>query len=449
MTQVQRGSTTALEAAVGEASAVAPRGGTTVSGMLEERRGRIVQALGKYSDADHFLETVVFQTQKEPKLLQCTHASLMGSVMQAAQLRLEFGQLGLVWMIPRRIKGQMQAVFSVGYRGYLALARRSGDVKDIAALPVYEKDVFRRWRDEHGEHLLHEPHLGEDRGDVVRYYGHCILNSGGQLIEVMELSDIAKRRAFSESANSDYSPWATNFDAMARKSCILKMKAFLPLTISDAQGLQGDEQVVEERGERLVVRYIDGQPAGIEQSVAELERPIPEANPSTGEILDVEPEPEAPETPPDASQSEVDVILAEIPPEVATEARAALRDHFGGSLDNNDPAVVKYLEDWLDAEPEPADPRLITDETMANAERTFAAAQPSLLDKPAPSKGVSDELLADTKKRIDTWSVEICDRVLGEWQQPKTGSLQAKRAKLLLVLAPARAAGNVAAIGLF
>ena len=35
------------------------------------------------------------------------------AVMQAAQLRLEFGQLGLAYIVPRRIKGVMQAQFMV------------------------------------------------------------------------------------------------------------------------------------------------------------------------------------------------------------------------------------------------------------------------------------------------------------------------------------------------
>lgn len=460
MANMTKGSTTSLEAAVGEASLATPKVGITVSGMLEERRGRITQALGKFADADHFMETVVIQTQKEPKLLNCTHASLMGAVMQAAQLRLEFGQLGLVYLVPRRIKGVLQAQFMVGYRGYIDLSRRSGDVKDIVALPVYEKDIFRRWRDENGEHLLHEPHLGEDRGEIVRFYGHCILKSGGQILQVMELSDIAKRRAFSESAHSDFSPWNTNPEAMALKSCVLKMKPWLPLTISDAQGLANDETVIEERGERLIARFVEPQRPELE-SQAPLQADVHgEIQPESEGVIqptEVQPPMETIRTVPpqgDPDAKHLSAALGELDDTLRAEAEAYLKETFGSDLSAY-PAkgVLETLDEWLNS---PADPEAQSTQQRASEHQGSQAEAEPPWDPETRSGGttaappsVPDDLLADTKKKIDTWPAEICDRILGEWGQAKTGNLAAKRTKLLVLLAPERVANNPAAVNLF
>lgn len=459
MTNVQRGSTTSLEAAVGEAAAVTPKAGKTVSGMLEDRRDRITSALGKYMDADHFIETAVIQTQKEPKLLTCTPSSLMGAVMQAAQLRLEFGQLGLAYLVPRRIKQSLQAQFMVGYRGYIDLARRSGEVKDIVALPVYEKDAFRRWRDENGEHLLHEPHLGNDRGEIVRYYGHCILKGGGQVIQVMELSDIAARRAFSDSASSNFSPWNTNPEAMALKSCILKMKPWLPLTVSDAQGLAADEQIVEEQGERLVVRYVES------SQTPELESQIPLAD-NHGEIIPPAPEVrEVSQTSPPAFNTtegtELDRVLDELDADLQADAEAYLYQTFGKDYATLPEAeVLESLDNWLNSDADhtgaiPAESHDVAPQSVPVAQEPLGEPEPAW--EPSESRegaqsadrGVSDELFQDCKKKIDTWDAAICDRVLGEWGMNKAGALATKRLKLLTHLAPERAAGNPAATALF
>ena len=64
---------------------------------------------------------VLTEIRRTPKLLGCTQQSLLGSIMQSAQLGLEPGVLGQCWIIPYGT----EAVFIPGYRGYAQLAWRS------------------------------------------------------------------------------------------------------------------------------------------------------------------------------------------------------------------------------------------------------------------------------------------------------------------------------------
>jgi len=69
-------------------------------------------------------------------------------------------------MIGNKWRSQMEAQLIPGYRGYIALARRSGDVQSVAAQVVYENDRFsiRYGLNEDLEHVPAEGDRGEIRG---------------------------------------------------------------------------------------------------------------------------------------------------------------------------------------------------------------------------------------------------------------------------------------------
>ena len=64
--------------------------------------------------------------------------------MVSAQLGLEPGTLGYCYLVPYQNKktGQLEIQFQLGYKGILELVRRSGQVENIEARVVYEKDKF-------------------------------------------------------------------------------------------------------------------------------------------------------------------------------------------------------------------------------------------------------------------------------------------------------------------
>lgn len=74
-----------------------------------------------------------------PALMRCSVPSLLGALVQCAQLGLEPDpRLGLAYLVPY---GQ-DAQLIIGYRGLIHLARRSGEVASVEAHVVYDRDEF-------------------------------------------------------------------------------------------------------------------------------------------------------------------------------------------------------------------------------------------------------------------------------------------------------------------
>src|SRR5262245_33131492 len=117
----------------------------TVRSLLEKSRPQIALALPRHMHAERMLRIVMTSVQRNVKLLDCDPVSLVGAVIQSAQLGLEpDGVLGEAYLIPfyNGHRKRYEVQFQVGYKGLLALARRSGAVEDVDTRLVYAKDEF-------------------------------------------------------------------------------------------------------------------------------------------------------------------------------------------------------------------------------------------------------------------------------------------------------------------
>jgi recombination protein RecT len=102
---------------------------------------------------DRLLRIALTEVRRQPKLAECSQASLLSAVFSCAQLGLEpGGALGHAYLVPYGKEVQ----FILGYRGMIDLARRSGLIDSITAHAVYEGD---RFECEFGlaENLVHVP----------------------------------------------------------------------------------------------------------------------------------------------------------------------------------------------------------------------------------------------------------------------------------------------------
>jgi recombination protein RecT len=167
-----------------------------------------------------------------PKLLECDINSLMGGVLEAAKLGLEPGLMGQCYLIPFQKKQNgkvvsVEAQFIIGYKGLIDLVRRSGQVSTIEARTVYQKDVFEF---EYGleSKLVHKPAM-IDKGEAIAYYAVCKLKDGGSSFLVMSKQEMDQYK--DNYAKSKYGPWANEFDAMARKTCLRQLIKYLPISV--------------------------------------------------------------------------------------------------------------------------------------------------------------------------------------------------------------------------
>ena len=232
-------------------NAVAAKKPTTIKGWIVAYKDQIAKALPSVMTPERFTRIALTAVSNNPQLAQCTPMSFLGAMMQSAQLGLEPNTpLGQAYLIPYRNKGTLEAQFQIGYKGLIDLAYRSGEITDIAAHVVYENDVFEF---EYGltPKLVHKPVL-KNRGSAILYYGVYHTKSGGYGFEVMSVEDIDEyKKKFSQSANSKFSPWTTNFDAMAKKTVLKQLLKYAPIKTDFVRAVTSDETIKSNLSEHM------------------------------------------------------------------------------------------------------------------------------------------------------------------------------------------------------
>ena len=220
---------------------VAKAGG--LKGLLMSMQGQIAKALPTVLTPERYTRMVMTALSTNPQLQQCTPESFLGAVMQAAQLGVEPNTpLGQAYLIPYRNKGRLECQFQLGYKGMLDLAYRSGEVSVIDAQAVHENDLFEF---EYGlePRLKFKPSL-TNRGPVVAYYAMFRTKDGGFNFAVMSREDVEQfAKQYSKAAGSGYSPWATNFDAMAKKTVLKQVLKYAPLKSDFMRSVAADETI--------------------------------------------------------------------------------------------------------------------------------------------------------------------------------------------------------------
>jgi recombination protein RecT len=201
-----------------------------IRALLEQSKKQMAMALPKHLTADRLLRVAMTSIQKNPKLLDCTQQSLLACVMTCAQLGLEPDQfLGQAYLVPY---GNVCTLIP-GYRGYIALARRSGEVQSVSSQVVYDNDRFLL---QYGieEKLEHTPADG-DRGNVKGAYVIFKYKDGAYSFDYMSKGDIDKIRKRSKAANDG--PWVSDYDEMAKKTVIKRHVKLAPLSVEFAHAV--------------------------------------------------------------------------------------------------------------------------------------------------------------------------------------------------------------------
>ena len=208
----------------------------TLGQLIESMKPQMARALPKHMDADRMARIALTVLRQTPALARCTSESFLGALMTCAQTGLEPGPLGHAYLVPF---GDT-VTFIAGYKGLIDLAWRSGRLQDISAETVHRNDhfYFRKGLD---PKLEHDWNLEDDRGAVIGYYAAAKLKDGGSAFVVMSRDDVERIRGRSRAKNNG--PWQTDYDAMAKKTCIRQLSKFLPLSVEFAQALGQDGSV--------------------------------------------------------------------------------------------------------------------------------------------------------------------------------------------------------------
>lgn len=211
---------------------------------IDNQKSEVRRALPAHlrENADQFVRAALTVVKQTPGLMQCDARSVLGGLMIASQLGLEFGPLGHAYLVPfnNRKTGKKEAQFILGYKGLIDLCWRSGQLDSIEVRDVCEADDFSF---DYGlvDSLHHTPNLKANRTDPFAWYGVARFTNGGHYFLVVGKPEIEAHRL--RSLAKDSGPWKTDYNAMARKTVVNMMKPFLPLSSEVARNLSRDESV--------------------------------------------------------------------------------------------------------------------------------------------------------------------------------------------------------------
>ena len=273
---------------------------TTTSGMkvvLGKMMSEIATALPVHlkNNAARYARQLITLHSSNPYLQRCSLGSQLGALMTAAALGLELSpQLGQCYIVPYKSEAQ----FQLGYKGAIDLAMRSGRIARIYADVVYEKDKFKYSKGLHGE-LIHEDADEEDRGKVRYVYALAEFTNGGYAFDVWTAARVeAHAKKFSQAYKAGRStPWITDWDAMAKKTLILAIWKYLPIStdLQQAYAAEGTVKTIsaqtdidDEKGVLDLMNAVDAEVEDVEAltPVSPVEKKqAPKAEPSMAERL--------------------------------------------------------------------------------------------------------------------------------------------------------------------
>ena len=209
----------------------ARKSGGTLKDFLESDavRAKLAQVANKVMKPEDLIRMALMAISRNPDIAKCTQASIVRSLIDAAELGIQpGGTMGRGYLVPRKNTKVQPAVteccFDPGWRGLIDVARRSGLIARIEAHVVYQRDLFRVTYGVESK-IVHEPVLEGDAGPIVAAYAVAFFKDGTYQAEVLRKADIDKIKGSSASQNGPWSKW---YDEMARKSAVRRLCKYLP-----------------------------------------------------------------------------------------------------------------------------------------------------------------------------------------------------------------------------
>lgn len=210
---------------------------TSVRALLDRAKEQIRMALPRHMSVDRLIRVALTSVQRTPKLLDCNQTSLLGAIVQSAQLGLEpDGVLGHAYLVPYGKEVQLIP----GYKGLVMLARRSGEVSSVDARVVYDGDHF-RYAFGLEPKLEHVPADRDDETPARPTHAYAVvrLKDGGYQFDVLTFREIEAVRKRSRAGTSG--PWVSDWPEMAKKTVLRRVLKLAPMSVEGQQAVALDE----------------------------------------------------------------------------------------------------------------------------------------------------------------------------------------------------------------
>ena len=191
--------------------------------FLTSKSMEVAKVTPENRSVDELVKMAVVAATDSPKVLECSTVSIYRTLMQTCQMGLSLSPiLNEAHLIPYGNTCTLQ----VGYRGWIKLAKESGEVQDIYAEVACENDEFKVTKGLKPD-LVHE--LATIRGIPTHVYAVVLFKNGYARFEVVPWSDIEKAKNLSKRGGKTNPAWAMWPEEMAKKVAIKRLVKTLPL----------------------------------------------------------------------------------------------------------------------------------------------------------------------------------------------------------------------------
>lgn len=223
-------------------------------------------------DTQRFISSLVSAVQTNPSLAECTNKSLLNAALLGQSLNLpQSPQLANFYFVPFKNSkaGITEATFQLGWRGYIALAMRSGQYKKIHVTDIREGELksYNPIEDEY-EFTPITDMKKRLEAPVIGYYAYFVLINGFKKTLYWsreQMDEHAKKYSQSYRKGWDSSLWKSDFDKMAYKTMLRQLiSKYGPMSVDMERAYVGDQSVIGDNGN---VDYIDNVPDEPEKGV--------------------------------------------------------------------------------------------------------------------------------------------------------------------------------------
>ena len=223
----------------------------------------INNTLGDQKRAAKFIAAISSAVATNSSLQQCDAGSILSGALLGEALNLSPSpQLGQYYLVPFKDKAQ----FQLGYKGYIQLAIRSGQYKDIDVIEVREGEYLGRDKIT-GKHQFEfiEDEVERENKPIIGYMAYFeYLNGFYKNLywskEKMQKHALEYSQAYASDVKkgTNYSFWTKDFNGMAFKTMLRQLISKWGIMSIDMQeALTKDMSVVKEDG---TYDYVDNQP---------------------------------------------------------------------------------------------------------------------------------------------------------------------------------------------
>lgn len=197
----------------------------------DKYKNQFAMVLPKVVTPERFVRVALTALVRVPNLNNCTQASLMGCLLEAAAMGLEVDGRR-AHLIPYG----NTCTLIIDYKGLVELAMRSGLVSHIHADIVCYNDEF---EENLGRVVKHKINRKAARGDMYAVYSHVVMKDGTESFQVMSKDEVDAIRSRSKASKSG--PWVTDYNEMAKKTAFRRHAKWLPLSPELRDALDKDQ----------------------------------------------------------------------------------------------------------------------------------------------------------------------------------------------------------------